>query len=224
MTTIAGPETKLLEATRPAAAERRAAAKVLLVDDQPANLLALEAMLTGMELELVKARSGLEALRYLLAEDFALILMDVRMPSMDGIETASLIRERGRSRHTPIIFLTAFETNDVEMFRGYSHGAVDYLSKPIVPQILRSKVQVFVEIYQKTEEIRRQGELLRQIEARAHQRQLAEAKARWEAERLRDEINIARRIQQRLFPAAPLPLPGFDISGASFPAEATGGD
>jgi serine phosphatase RsbU (regulator of sigma subunit) len=197
---------------------------VLVVDDQPTNLLAVEAVLGDLGLNLVNARSGEEALRHLLSEEFALILLDVRMPGMDGFETAELIRKRKRTRHTPIIFLTAVETDDAKVFEGYAHGAVDYLLKPPPPEVLRSKVSVFVDIFKKTEQIKRQAELLRQWEHREHERQLAEAKARWEAERLASEIRIAREIQQRLFPAAPLPLPGFDIAGASFPAEATGGD
>jgi sigma-B regulation protein RsbU (phosphoserine phosphatase) len=110
------------------------------------------------------------------------------------------------------------------MFKGYSLGAVDYMRKPIVADVLRSKVAVFVDIFRKTLEVKKQAELLRQIELRQLQRQLAESKERWEADRLRTEIRIARHIQQRLFPAAPLPLAGFDIAGASYPAEATGGD
>lgn len=198
--------------------------KVLCVDDLPSNLLALEATLNDLNLEIVKARSGNEALLCLLKEEYALILMDVRMPDMDGFETAELIRQRKRCQHTPIIFLTASERNDMQVFKGYSLGAVDYLCKPIVPQVLRSKVSVFVDIYRKTEQIREQGELLRRLEKQEHERMLAHAQERWEAERLREEIRIARLIQQKLFPAAPLPLCGLDISGASYPAEATGGD
>jgi serine phosphatase RsbU (regulator of sigma subunit) len=197
---------------------------ILLVDDHPANLLALEAVLAGPGRKLMKANSGWEALRCVLKDDFAVILMDVKMPEIDGFETAALIHQRNRSRHTPIIFLTAFETSDVHMAKGYSLGAVDYLSKPIVPEVLRAKVAAFVEIFRKSEELQRQAELLRQMERREHERQLAEAKQRWEADRQREEMRIARQIQQKLFPAAPLPLPGFDISGASYPAEATGGD
>jgi serine phosphatase RsbU (regulator of sigma subunit) len=197
---------------------------ILLVDDQPANLLALEAVLAGPGRKLVQAQSGREALRCVLHDDFAVILMDVKMPEMDGFETAALIHQRDRSRHTPIIFLTAFETNDVQMAKGYSLGAVDYLSKPLVPDVLRAKVAAFVEIFRKSEQLKQQTEQLRQKERREHERQLAEAKKRWESERLREEIRIARQIQQKLFPAAQLPLAGFDISGASFPAEATGGD
>src|SRR5437660_761418 len=197
---------------------------VLIVDDNPRNRFALEVTLNDLPLNLVQASSGPEALRRLLDEDFALILMDVRMPEMDGFETAELIRQRPRSQHTPIIFLTAFAHDDVQVFKGYSLGAVDYLSKPIVPQVLRSKVAVFVDMYRKTEEIKQQAELLRQLEIREHERQLAEVKERMEAQRMRDEMRIARQIQQKLFPVAPLPLPGFDIGGASLPAEATGGD
>src|SRR5438477_7277012 len=106
----------------PSAAEAPAppAVKVLLVDDQAANLAALEAILSGMDLELVKARSGPEALRHLLRQDFALILLDVKMPIMDGLETAEMVRQRPRCQHTPIIFLTAYERDDVQMFKGYS--------------------------------------------------------------------------------------------------------
>jgi serine phosphatase RsbU (regulator of sigma subunit) len=197
---------------------------VLLVDDQPANLMALEALLGDMGLDLVRASSGLEALRHPLRQDFALILLDVQMPGMDGFEAATLIRQRPRSQHTPIIFLTAYEVEDRQMFRGYAVGAVDYLRKPLVPAVLRSKVAVFVDIFHKNEEVKRQAELLHQLEQREYERQLAAARERLEHERMQQEIRIAREIQQKLFPAAPLPLPGFDVSGASCPAEATGGD
>jgi serine phosphatase RsbU (regulator of sigma subunit) len=199
-------------------------AKILLVDDEPANLLALEVVLSDLGEKLVKASSGAEALRWLLKEDFALILLDVRMPDMDGLETAALIRQRRRCQQTPIIFLTGHGADDAAMFRGYSLGAVDFLLKPFQPKVLRSKVAVFVDIYHKTERIKRQSELLRRLQQQEHERQLAEAQERWQAERLHDQIRIAREIQQHLFPAAPLPLPGFDISGGSYPAEATGGD
>ena len=197
---------------------------VLAVDDQPANLLALDATLADLDLDLVQAASGSEALRAVLAKDFALILMDVNMPGMDGFEAAALIRLRRRSRHTPIIFLTASEGADNQVFKGYAHGAVDYLVKPIVGHVLRSKVGVFVDIHRKTLQVQRQAELLRRLEQREHERQLADAKARFESDRLREEIRLAQQIQQKLFPAAPLPLQGLDIAGASFPAEATGGD
>jgi PAS domain S-box-containing protein len=130
---------------------------VLLVDDHPENLLALEAILDSVSYNLVKANSGTEALRCLLNEDFAVILLDVQMPGMDGFETATLIRSRDRSRSTPIIFITAFTSNDKQVFKGYSLGAVDYLFKPLEPEILTSKVGVFVELFQKTVEVKRQA-------------------------------------------------------------------
>src|SRR5579864_2524702 len=107
---------------------------ILIVDDQQGNRLALEAILSELGQNLVKASSGPEALRSVLDHDFAMILMDVKMSGMDGFETAALIRERDRSRHTPIIFLTAYEQDELQMFKGYSLGAVDFLAKPIVPQ------------------------------------------------------------------------------------------
>jgi signal transduction histidine kinase/response regulator RpfG family c-di-GMP phosphodiesterase len=153
---------------------------ILLVDDVPENLLALEAILEKLGQNLVKARSGAEALRRLLEQEVALILLDVQMPGMDGLETAALIRQRDRSRHTPIIFLTAYEHSDVQIFKGYSLGAVDFLFKPLVPDVLRSKVGVFVELYQKTEQVR-------EAQRQEHERQLAEERQRWEMERLRKE-------------------------------------
>jgi two-component system, sensor histidine kinase and response regulator len=135
-------------------------AHILLVDDHPENLLALEALLSDLGQPLVKARSGREALKRLLDNDFAVILLDVQMPGMDGFETAALIRQREKSRHTPIIFLTAVGRSDEQVFRGYAVGAVDYLFKPFMPEVLRAKVAVFVELFQKTAEVRRQAEQL----------------------------------------------------------------
>jgi serine phosphatase RsbU (regulator of sigma subunit) len=199
-------------------------ADILLVDDSPANLLTLEAVLEDLGQNLVKAQSGSHALRYLMDHEVAIILMDVQMPGMDGFETAELIRRRERTRYTPIIFLTSHERTDMQVFKGYAAGAVDFLTKPFFPEVLRSKVMVFVELFQKTEQVRQQAELLRAIEHQEHERQLAEAKNRFEQERLHEEIRLARVIQQKLFPVAPLPSAAFDISGASYPAEATGGD
>jgi signal transduction histidine kinase len=130
-------------------------ANILIVDDHEANLLALEAILHPLGQRLIKARSGREALRSLLHDDCALILLDVRMGDMDGFETAQLIRMRPRSEHTPIIFVTAFDKAEVDMSHGYSMGAVDYIFSPIVPDILRAKVSVFVDLFQKTEEAKR---------------------------------------------------------------------
>ena len=129
--------------------------KILLVDDTPDNLVSLEAALDGLGQDLVLARSGTEALRHLLDADFAAILLDVKMPDMDGFQTAELIRSRKRSRHTPILFLTGYKS-DEHLFRGYDLGAVDFLFKPIVPEVLRSKVGVFVELSRNTALLRRQ--------------------------------------------------------------------
>ncbi|MDB5100561.1 MAG: yycG4 [Cyanobacteria bacterium RYN_339] len=158
---------------------------VLLVDDRPENLLALEAILEGMGLNLVKANSGMEALRSLLRMDFALILMDVQMPDMNGLETAALIKERQRTRHIPIIFLTAINKEERYVFEGYSVGAVDYLFKPFDPTVLRSKVAVFIELYRKTLALKDQGERLRRAEAREAQLTL-EAAQRESAARYRN--------------------------------------
>ena len=138
-------------------------AKILLVDDSAENLISLEAALEGLGQELVLAQSGMEALRHLLEDDFAAILLDVKMPEMDGFQTAELIRARKRSRHTPILFLTGYKS-DEHLFRGYDMGAVDYLFKPIVPEILRSKVAVFVEMSRNNALLRRQAEVLGKAE------------------------------------------------------------
>lgn len=130
---------------------------ILLVDDQPNNLLALESILADMGENLVTADSGTRALRSLLGTEFAVILLDVQMPDLDGFETASLIRQRDKSRDTPIIFLTALSRSETNVFRGYELGAVDYIFKPFHPEILRSKVKVFVELFRKREAIRRQA-------------------------------------------------------------------
>src|SRR5262245_47321460 len=129
---------------------------VLLVDDNPNNLLALEAILAELDCKLVRAGSGTEALRRVLERDFAVILLDIQMPGMDGLETATLIRKRERSRGIPIIFLTAFPSNDQQVVQGYAIGAVDFLFKPIVPATLKSKVSVFIDLFKKTAEIKRQ--------------------------------------------------------------------
>jgi hypothetical protein len=137
---------------------------ILLVDDQPNNLLALESILAQTGQNLVKAHSGRAALRHLLEADFAVILLDVQMPEMDGFETATLIREREKSRDTPIIFLTALSRSETNVFRGYELGAVDYIFKPFHAEILRSKVNVFVELFRRREAVKRQAlELARLI-------------------------------------------------------------
>ena len=154
----------------PAGAER---VNILLVDDQPENLVALDAMLEPLGQNLLHARSGRDALRTLLATDVAVVLLDVRMPEMDGFETAELIRQRERTRDTPIIFLTA--ADESLAVRGYSVGAVDYIVKPAVPDFVRSKVAVFVELAKRSNLLARQADLLRARELEA--RELAEARA-----------------------------------------------
>jgi CheY-like chemotaxis protein len=139
-----------------------AAAKILLVDDRPENLLALEAILSGLGHELVKASSGEEALKRLLNEDVAVILLDVQMPGMDGFETAGHIKQRERTRDIPILFLTAIDGAAHQAFRGYAAGAVDYLAKPFDPWVLRAKVAVFVELHERRRELEAQAEHLRE--------------------------------------------------------------
>ncbi|CAM5600834.1 MULTISPECIES: response regulator [Streptomyces] len=136
-------------------------AKILLVDDRPENLLALEAILSALDQTLVRASSGEEALKALLTDDFAVILLDVQMPGMDGFETAAHIKRRERTRDIPIIFLTAINHGPHHTFRGYAAGAVDYISKPFDPWVLRAKVSVFVELYMKNCQLREQATLLR---------------------------------------------------------------
>jgi PAS domain S-box-containing protein len=168
----------------PAKSEDDAVA-ILMVDDTPDKLLALEAAISDLGETIVKAESGSEALRLVLKRDFAVILLDINMPAMDGFETASLIRQRKSSAHTPIIFITSFSTADVEVYRGYSLGAVDYLFTPVTPEVLRSKVTVFVELAKKNREIQRQAEQLRRVEEERMQRKLDETNARleWETRR-----------------------------------------
>jgi len=144
--------------------------KILLVDDNPANLLALESILADLGQELVKAYSGRQALRYLLNQDVAVILLDVNMPGMSGFETAELIRRRKRSEHTPIIFVSAIDQTQNHALQGYSLGAVDYLPTPATPEVLRSKVAVFIELFKKTQEVRRQEQALRALNAQLEQR------------------------------------------------------
>ncbi len=149
----------------PEAPPEDATVNILLVDDEPKNLTALEAVLEGAGRRLVYAHSGPEALKHLLEEDFAVILLDVRMPGLDGLETAALIRGRERTRNTPLIFLTAALRDDAQMAKGYALGAVDYILKPFDPDILRSKVAAFVELNRKTEQVRRQAAELEETSA-----------------------------------------------------------
>ncbi|GLZ08063.1 response regulator [Actinomadura sp. NBRC 104412] len=137
-------------------------AKILLVDDREENLIALEAILSSLDQDLVRARSGEEALKALLTDEYAVILLDVVMPGMDGFETARDIKRRRKTRDLPIIFLTAVNSDPDYAFRGYAAGAVDFISKPFDPWVLRAKVSVFVELHNKNKQLRDQTALLRE--------------------------------------------------------------
>jgi signal transduction histidine kinase len=150
-------------------------ANILIVDDRPDKLLALEATLATLGQNLLLAHSGTEALRLLLQTDFALIVLDVSMPGMDGFETASLIRRRKNSELTPIIFISAVNYSDTHLSRGYSLGAVDYILAPIVPEILRAKVSFFIELHKKSEQIKRHAETQAQLIREQAAREEAEA-------------------------------------------------
>jgi PAS domain S-box-containing protein len=151
--------------------------KVLVVDDLPDKRLVYKTILEEPGQEIIAVESGSEALRRLLQDDFAVILMDVNMPIMDGFETAALIRARRRCAHTPIIFVTS-HTDEVHALRGYATGGVDYVLTPVVPEILRTKVRVFVDLFRKTQLVRSQAEALRELQARQHQRELRETNER----------------------------------------------
>ncbi|HVE70424.1 MAG TPA: response regulator, partial [Thermoanaerobaculia bacterium] len=156
---------------------------ILIVDDRPENLLAVEAILEPLGQELVRAHSGPEALRHLLEREFACILLDVQMPGMNGFETARVIKSRERTKFIPIIFLTAISKEQEYVFRGYAVGAVDYLFKPFNPDILRSKVAVFVDLYSKQKQLERQEAQLRESQRQElelrHMRELWESEARY---------------------------------------------
>src|SRR3954463_11793465 len=158
-------EASAIAAVDPTAETPAPQAKILLVDDEPKSLFALQELLSTLGQNLMIAQSGEEALRLALKHDFAVILLDVRMPGIDGFETAKLIRSRERSRLTPIIFLTAANDDMSSMFRGYEVGAVDYLLKPVVPEILKSKVSVFVDLFRKGERLRESEDKLRRLAA-----------------------------------------------------------
>ena len=138
--------------------------KILLVDDKKENLLSLQVILADRGYEFVEATSGKEALRFLLkSQDFAIILMDVQMPIMDGFETAELIRQSDKLKHVPIIFLTANMNSREYIFKGYQAGAVDYMIKPLSPEILQAKVTVFAELYKKNQELQAKEEELKRL-------------------------------------------------------------
>lgn len=172
-------------------------AKILVVDDDRRNLIAVKEVLRSSNIEIVTAESGEAALRHVLRDDFAVILLDVQMPGLDGFEVAGLIRNRPRSSRVPILFLTAYNKDDLHVFRGYSAGAVDYVFKPIEPLILKSKVDVFVDLYRKTEEIRRQGE---------QERHLLMENLRVRSEKLKTEQALRRREEHQSIVLQSLPI------------------
>ncbi|MFL5182387.1 MAG: response regulator [Microvirga sp.] len=190
MTTHVSPAAPADPVTVPATgfAAAPVAAKVLVADDDPRNLFAVEEMLRQSGLEIVLAESGEEVLRHVLKDEFAVILLDVRMPRIDGFELAAMIRARPRSSRIPILFLTAYNKDDLHVFRGYSAGAVDYVFKPIEPLILKSKVDVFVDLYRKTEEIRRQG---------AEERRLLVENLQVRSEKLETERELRRALERQ---------------------------
>ncbi len=176
--------------------------RVLVVDDDEKNLRALAALLARVPAELVLVRSGEEALRQLLLGDFAVILLDVQMPGMSGLETAALIRERERTRRTPIIFLTAFTRTEATLLGAYRLGAVDFLTKPVQPEeVLREKVAWFVESHRVAARLEQERERARLAELREHERAVLDAKRRGEQEALRSEMQRHRELAARLHAA-----------------------
>ena len=173
-------------------------AGILLVDDREDKRLAMETIISDLGENVVQVSSGKEALRCLLNQDFAVILLDVNMPGMDGFETAHLLRQRKRSEHTPIIFVTGISDTETHVSRGYSLGAVDYILTPVVPDVLRTKVAVFVELFKKTRQLQRQADRLRhahdELERRVRERtaQLAVAN-----EALQAEVAERQRVEEK---------------------------
>jgi PAS domain S-box-containing protein len=168
---------------------------ILVVDDRPEGILAVQAVLSSPNYNIVTASSGNEALKHLLQDDFAVILLDVQMPIMNGFETASVIKTREKSKDIPIIFMSAINQDEQYVYQGYGVGAIDYLLKPFDPYILRSKVAIFVDIYRKNHLIKEQTQRLRESEARAHAQEID----RLEIENLRRYQKLADSIPQIVF-------------------------
>src|SRR5690348_10168441 len=160
---------------------------ILMVDDQPAKLLSYEVILSELGENLIKATSGREALDHLLKTDIAVVLMDVSMPELDGFELAEIIRQHPRYQQTAIIFISAVHLTDSDHIKGYESGAVDYVSVPVIPELLRAKVSVFAELYRKTREFERLNrELEERVEERTQELQAAVDKQRELADKLRE--------------------------------------
>jgi signal transduction histidine kinase len=192
-------------------------APILLVDDNPANLLIFETILAELNEPIVTAQSGQDALRKILPADFSAIVLDVNLPDMSGFEAAALIRKRQKTQHTPIIFVSAISRDEAHAYRGYSTGGVDYIFAPIVPEVLRTKVRVFVDLYKQRREVQRQAELLRDLQEREHRRELSET-----AEKLQLALDAGRmgvwqldlHSEQVLWSAIPAALRPADPSAA----------
>ena len=161
---------------------------ILVVDDNETNLIAIEAALAPLGRKLVLAKSGVEALARLLEQDFALIILDVAMPGMDGFETARLVRSRARNRATPIIFITGLSWQDDEILKGYELGAFDFMMKPVRPEVLRAKASVFITLQERTLELQQKADELRAAQARAHERELHVQRRRFESEVLERQM------------------------------------
>jgi DNA-binding response OmpR family regulator len=166
---------------------------ILLVDDQPAKLLSYQAILAELGENLFSAKSGREALKLLMGEDFAVILVDVCMPDMDGFELTSLIREHPRFNKTAIILVSAVHMTDFDRLHGYDSGAVDYVPVPIIPEVLRAKVKVFAELYRKSEDLRQlNNELEQRVAERTSALEASTARLRESEERLHIALNTGR--------------------------------
>ena len=163
---------------------------ILMVDDQPAKLLSYEVILSGLGENLIKANSGREALEHLLKTDIAIVLMDVSMPELDGFELAEIIHQHPRYQQTAIIFISAVHLTDSDQIKGYAHGAVDYISVPIIPELLRAKVSVFAELYRKTRQLAR---LNAELEQRVAERTADLQRANEELTALNTELTRSNR-------------------------------
>jgi CheY-like chemotaxis protein len=170
---------------------------ILVVDDDETNLVAIEAALRPLGRRLVLARSGREALARLLEQDFALIILDIAMPGMDGLETARRVRSRARNRATPILLITGLSWEDDEILEGYELGAFDFLMKPIRPEVLRAKAGLLIDLQERTLELHQRSEELRREQARAHERELALQRERFESELIERQMEHMAQADRR---------------------------